>query len=315
MSASMVWTDNWTTTDIDNGKSIRGVYIQDMRTNLSKFYSPTSPGRPATPSYLSEPVTAGVTSIRAQHILDLRTAYDNAQCCGDKTCDAIETPLTCPGDCAFTCPGLGSEAALGENCSNCPADCGACSSSFYWCTSSSSCTSGAYANQSACQSANPGKTCYPDNATCVASASTDCASSCFWNCLQTGTGCWDVTSSDDGSYGGPNPGYLPFPLSGTCSCGSTQSITVQAGVLGGCNYSGVTEQWNVCNNGVPDGECGACDGTQVLCGPSCMNDTCPAVSGTSCSPFGCSAFHGTASCTGGATCPGVSLTDYSCTCE
>lgn len=91
MTASMDWTGGgshtaWTSSDVATGNTIRGYYIQDLRDNLKKFYSPFSTGRPTAPVFTDDPIVttgANPTPAKAIHITELRSSFASSQGCGD----------------------------------------------------------------------------------------------------------------------------------------------------------------------------------------------------------------------------------------
>ena len=164
-------------------------HYNDLRTSINTLYSQANGGTPYP--FSAAPTAGGV--IRAFYFNELRAAIDaihsmpGANICPNPTqyyCTGAAAPCTSTTAYtnAATClAGVGKPcystqgACDAQRAVNCPPVAG----TFYYCTNSTTCTSGSYADAATCSAANTGKSCFADpggNAVCLGNPSitTEC---------------------------------------------------------------------------------------------------------------------------------------------
>jgi len=95
--APFTWTDDPLAGDM----LPRSVYTIELRTAVDAIYS-NPPLRSKSFGNFTNPTINPGNRIRSVHITQLRTAFDEASCCGDTVCDDSPGPedcATCPDDC------------------------------------------------------------------------------------------------------------------------------------------------------------------------------------------------------------------------
>ncbi len=164
----------------------------------------------------------------------------DAASCGDATCDSAEDCSSCPADCG-ACPPACNDGTCdaGEDCSSCPADCGACPPAC----GDGTCDAGEDCSSCAGDCGDCPTVC--GDGTC--DAGEDC-SSCAGDCgdcpsddtlidADFTTGAEDFTYADDTFRGTSQPGYA----SGTATVGA---LEVALGGLDDDDIYGMSGGWS-----------------------------------------------------------------------
>ena len=261
--------------DVAVGQPIRASHLNVLRDGICEVY--TVAGQACSvPWGGNVPLSAGA-AIRAQHILDLRSAVDNApRCsvCGNFICEPpAEDCNSCFSDCSAGCPWQCSGPPMWM-CSQTPGgtfpDLGSCQAG---CAAGCTCSDGA-CGSGGCnaterpRSCNPPgcqpEGCFPDPIGCSAGG---CTPGATQPCA-TGGGCpGQQTCQADRTWGAcaqTNPVCVPAATQSCVDGGCTGTKT--------CNACGTA--WQACvTAGLPDGTtCGESDPEVGQCCPECNPD-------------------------------------------
>lgn len=319
----------WTDDGVLAGKFPRAVHVTEHRAAIKEIYD-LAPARPLSfVNFTDNPIVAGVagvTRIRLVHLLELRTAIEEASCCGDGQCDTVyEDIVTCFADCQcgdnFDCddgdPCTGVETCVATACVDGadPAPVNGDWSGFgSWGSCEASCN---LTRSRTCT--NPPSSC--GGADCVGSAIDSQA--CTGGACSCGDGTCDSLNGENcftctADCGVPSGSVCPSVCgNGVCdpSIGET-CLTCQ----GDCGSPGA---YNVCPVFCGDGSCNGSE-TCSTCVPDC--GCCPVNGGWNAGfsgPFGACQADCTKTkertCTspipscGGADCSGASSISQTCT--